>query len=88
MELQWHQGLNIAVEAMAHLVKRVPDAELHLCGGGARMQDDLIDQARRLGIADKVKFLGSVRLKRIPDIVANADVGIVPKRADSFGNEA
>ena len=27
-------------------------------------------------------------MDQIPDIIANADLGIVPKRADSFGNEA
>jgi glycosyltransferase involved in cell wall biosynthesis len=29
-----------------------------------------------------------VPLERIPDVIANADLGVVPKRADSFGNEA
>ncbi|BDC53140.1 hypothetical protein F183_A54550 (plasmid) [Bryobacterales bacterium F-183] len=87
---QWHQGLEIAIEAMALLRDRVPDAELHLYGGGggAKTIDNMMEQARRLGIGDRVKFLGSVPLQKIPDIVANADIGIVPKRADSFGNEA
>jgi glycosyltransferase involved in cell wall biosynthesis len=29
-----------------------------------------------------------VRVKEIARIMANADLGVVPKRADSFGNEA
>ena len=35
-----------------------------------------------------MRFLGSVPLDRMPEIMANADVGVVPKRADGFGNEA
>ena len=35
-----------------------------------------------------VKFCGGVSLDRVADVIANADLGVVPKRADSFGNEA
>jgi glycosyltransferase involved in cell wall biosynthesis len=31
---QWHQGLDIAVKALARLRQRVPNAEFHLYGGG------------------------------------------------------
>ena len=30
----------------------------------------------------------SVSIDRIAEVIANADLGVVPKRADSFGNEA
>jgi glycosyltransferase involved in cell wall biosynthesis len=87
---QWHQGLDIAVRALARVRERVPGAELHLYGGGggARAKSDLLRLAEELGLDGSVKFPGSVRLHDIPVVVANADVGIVPKRADSFGNEA
>ena len=42
----------------------------------------------RLGLHDSVKFCGSESLERIADVISNADLGVVPKRADSFGNEA
>ncbi len=32
--------------------------------------------------------MGHVGLEDIAGVIANADVGVVPKRADSFGNEA
>ena len=84
---QWHQGLDVAIEAFAKIKDQVPNAELHLYGGG-NIQPDLIGLADQLGLKDKVKFCGSISLDRIPDVIANADLGIVPKRADSFGNEA
>lgn len=87
---QWHQGLDIAVRALARVREKVPEAELHLygSGGGARAKSDLLRLAKELGLNGSVKFPGSVQLHEIPELVANADVGIVPKRADSFGNEA
>lgn len=65
----------------------MPNAELHLYGGGPA-KDDLVRLASQLGLSEKVKFLGSVSLSAVPDVIANADLGIVPKRANSFGNEA
>lgn len=84
---QWHQGLDIAIEAFARLQERVPNAEFHIYGGG-NLQPDLLRLAESLGLKDRVKFCGSVSLEEVADIMANADMGVVPKRADSFGNEA
>jgi glycosyltransferase involved in cell wall biosynthesis len=84
---QWHQGLDIAIEALAEVRKRVPNVELQLYGGG-RMEPELRGLADRLGLNGSVRFFASVPLDRMPEIMANADVGVVPKRADGFGNEA
>jgi glycosyltransferase involved in cell wall biosynthesis len=35
-----------------------------------------------------VRFFPTLPVRQVADIMANADLGIVPKRADSFGNEA
>ena len=86
---QWHQGLDIAIEAFAQIKSKVPNAELHLYGGGGGDQKvDLTKLAEQLGLNESVKFCGGVSLDHIPQVIANADLGIVPKRADSFGNEA
>jgi glycosyltransferase involved in cell wall biosynthesis len=86
---QWHQGLDIAIEAFARIRSKVPNAELHLYGGGGGDRGiDLARLAQQLGLDGSVKFCGGVALDQIPQVIANADLGIVPKRADSFGNEA
>ncbi|MGJ5813858.1 glycosyltransferase [Paludibaculum fermentans] len=87
---QWHQGLEIAVEALAKIRETAPHVELHLYGGGggADAVTHLSQLADRLGLNGSVKFCGTVPLHEIPQVIANADLGIVPKRADSFGNEA
>jgi glycosyltransferase involved in cell wall biosynthesis/peptidoglycan/xylan/chitin deacetylase (PgdA/CDA1 family) len=84
---QWHQGLDIAIEAFSLLKDKVPNAELHLYGGGP-MEADLVRLVARLGLTERVKFCGGISLEGIANLIANSDLGIVPKRADSFGNEA
>ncbi len=84
---QWHQGLDLAIEAFAVVRQRVKNAEFHIYGGGDE-KTELIALTDRLGLNDAVKFCGSVSLESIADVISNADVGVVPKRADSFGNEA
>ena len=84
---QWHQGLDVAIKAFALIMDKVRNAEFHLYGGGG-VEADLVRLATKLGLDGKVPFCGSLPLDQIPDVIANADLGVVPKRADSFGNEA
>lgn len=88
---QWHQGIEIAIEALPIIHREVGNVELHLYGGGAggsRTRERLTQLAEYHGVGGSVRFFASVSLQEIPEIVVNADIGIVPKRADSFGNEA
>jgi glycosyltransferase involved in cell wall biosynthesis len=85
--LQRHQGLDIAIRAFARIAPQAPKAEFHIYGGG-NMKPELQTLVKELGLSDRVIFFESVTLRQIAGIVANADLGIVAKRADSFGNEA
>jgi len=86
---QWHQGLDIAIEAFVHFKRKVPNAEFHLYGGGNdRVETELKELVRRLDLEESVKFCGGISLDRMASLLANADLGVVPKRADSFGDEA
>jgi glycosyltransferase involved in cell wall biosynthesis len=86
--LQWHQGVDIAIEAFARVKPRIPNAEFHIYCGSGVIQGDLQDLTRRLGVEESVKFFKAVPLDQMAQVIANADLGVVPKRADSFGNEA
>jgi len=87
--VQWHQGLDIAIEAFARVKTEVPNAEFHIyCGAGGDREMELREQARRLDLEGSVKFCGGISLDKVAQLIANADLGVVPKRADSFGNEA
>jgi glycosyltransferase involved in cell wall biosynthesis len=85
--LHWHQGLDIAIDAFALIKDRVPNSEFHIYGGGDE-KAELIRRVDRLNLADRVKFCGGASLDGIADIIANSDMGVVPKRANSFGDEA
>lgn len=85
--LQWHQGLDIALRAFRRVSRELPQVEFHIYGDG-NMKPSLIALASELGFDGRVKFFDPVRVKEIARVMANADLGVVPKRADSFGNEA
>ncbi|HEY5814599.1 MAG TPA: glycosyltransferase [Terrimicrobiaceae bacterium] len=85
--LQWHQGLDIAIRAFAKVSKELPSAEFHIYGEGPE-KGRLIDLARSLELSDKVLFFRSLPVREIRSLMAKADLGVVPKRASSFGNEA
>ena len=85
--LQWHQGLDIAIRAMPAVLRKIPDAEFHIHGDGNR-KDELVQLTRDLGLTDKVRFFEPRPVSEIARVMSQADLGVVPKRADSFGNEA
>ena len=86
---QRHQGLDIRIRAFSQFRKTVPNAEFHLYGtGNETLEAELRTLVRELGLEESVKFFKIVSLDKIVDVIANADLGVVPKRADSFGNEA
>ena len=85
--LQWHQGVDIALRSFQIVSRQAPEAEFHIYGDG-NMKQDLIKLSRELGLEGKVKFFNPIPVRGIVEVMADADLGVVPKRADSFGNEA
>jgi glycosyltransferase involved in cell wall biosynthesis len=85
--LQWHQGLDIGIRAFQHVSARLPHAEFHIYGDG-NMKHSLVELTKELGLEKRVLFFEPLPVRKIAEIMANADLGVVPKRADSFGNEA
>ena len=84
---QWHQGLDIAIEAFQTFLKAIPGAEFHVYGNGDQ-KERLLELVESLGLQNSVKFLAAVPALQVPDLLCTADLGVVPKRANSFGNEA
>jgi glycosyltransferase involved in cell wall biosynthesis len=85
--LQWHQGVDIAIRAFAKLRARLPQSEFHIYGDGI-MKPELVALAQGMGVAEHIHFFEPLALSEIARVMAEADLGVVPKRADSFGNEA
>jgi len=85
--LQWHQGVDIVIKAFPHVLEHCPTAEFHIYGDGGVIHE-LKELVRQLGLEKKVIFCAPVSVNKIPQILADSDAGVVPKRNDSFGNEA
>lgn len=85
--LNQHQGLDLAIEAVA-LVRTVhPDVELEIWGEGPE-KERLREQIKDLGLETYVRLRGTRPIEEIAQVMANADLGVVPKRNDSFGGDA
>jgi glycosyltransferase involved in cell wall biosynthesis len=85
--LQWHQGLDIAIRAFRRILAATPRAEFHIYGDG-NMKESLVALSQELGLNGSVRFFDPLPVRDIAGVMANADLGVVPKRADSFGDEA
>ena len=85
--LNWHQGLDLAVRAFASVKERIPRAEFHIYGQGD-VKESLKRMAADLGLEGRVFFHDMLPKEKIADVMANVDLGVVPKRNDSFGGDA
>jgi glycosyltransferase involved in cell wall biosynthesis len=85
--LNWHQGLDIAVRAFGKVANEIPNAEFHIYGKG-ETRDLLEKLIAQLKLKDRVFLHDPLPKERIAEVMADADLGVVPKRNDSFGGEA
>lgn len=85
--LNQHQGLDIAIRAFDLVKTKLPGAEFHIYGEGP-CQNSLRQLAEALKLDGRVVFKGFLSTREISRIIEEADLGVVPKRKDGFGNEA
>lgn len=75
-----YEGLDLLLEAFPHILEQAPDVRILLVGGGPQAER-LEEQARRLGVADRVVFTGRVphdRVQRYYDLV---DLLVYPRHS-------
>ncbi len=85
--LNWHQGVDIAVRAVAKAAVAIPEIQLHIFGEGSA-GTEIKQLIVSLRLADRVFLNPPLPQREIAAIMANADLGVVPKRNDSFGGDA
>lgn len=78
------KGLDVLVRAVAQLVRAGLPVRLVLAGDGPR-RGQLERLVGRLGIEDRVEFLGEVAHERVPEVLATFDVFALPSSAEGFG---
>ena len=85
--LSRHQGLDLAVDAVAGLRDEIPELRLTLIGDGPE-RENLKRQVKQLGVEDRISMRGMIPMEEVAQVMTAIDLGVVPKRADTFGNEA
>jgi len=76
-------GLDIAIRAFGEANKRMPGAEFWILGNGPEKKS-LEDLARKVGLQEKVKFLGNVLPQEVPQWLNCCDAGVLATRRDVF----
>jgi glycosyltransferase involved in cell wall biosynthesis len=85
--INWHQGLDIAVKAFDKIAGKYPDLEFHIYGDGPS-KNEIDNLIQSLGLQKRVFLKGLVPFEKVPELMSDCDIGIIPKRNDSFGGEA
>lgn len=85
--INWHQGLDLAIRAFERISNQVPHVDFHIYGEGP-LKQDLVALVQELNLESRVFFHKPIALREMAKVIEAADLGIVPKRNDNFGNEA
>lgn len=73
----------ILLSAFSRVSERFPEAELLVVGDGP-LQDNLQQTAVDLGIADSVRFTGTVSRTQVYKYLATSDVFVIPSLSEGF----
>ena len=76
-------GLEVALRAVAHCRKEIPDIEFQIVGAGEDVRR-LSGLTQELGLSDCVEFKPGVPVEQLPAILNEAAVGVIPYAADAF----
>jgi glycosyltransferase involved in cell wall biosynthesis len=85
--LNWHQGVDLVIRAMALLRDSVPQLRFLIIGDGPE-RDKLQAMVKQQSLESRVSLLRMIPLEQVAEVMATVDLGVVPKRRNSFGNEA
>jgi len=85
--LNWHQGVDRAIAAVAQLRYKLPNLKFLIVGDGPD-REKLKAMVKEQGLQDLVQITSTVPMEAVAATMAAVDLGVVPKRKDSFGDEA
>jgi glycosyltransferase involved in cell wall biosynthesis len=79
-----HKAVDVQIDAVADCIRAGLDVRLVVIGDG-RLQDELQERARGLGLGDRVHFLGRLLAgKAVRDELDRADVFVLPSRTEGL----
>jgi glycosyltransferase involved in cell wall biosynthesis len=85
--MYYHRGLDILLEAIPIVIKKIPDAKFVLLGSGTEM-----DKLKKIVLENKlensVEFKGWIKRDNIPKNISDASIGIGPLRLTDVTSRA
>lgn len=78
------KALDVLLEAFGRIAARFPDLTLVLVGDGP-LRSELEDLASRLGLGERVRFLGARGRRETIALLRGCDLFVLPSRAEPFG---
>lgn len=82
--LQYYKGLHVFIVAAKRILKRYSNAEFVIAGEGGE-KEKLIKFAEKLGVADKVKFVGKVAEEEKVQLFQKAWIFVNPSLMEGWG---
>ena len=82
--LAHEKGFDLAITAFGMILPRFPRARLVIAGNGA-IREQLERQAADHGLSHAVDFVGWVAPDRVPGLLNDATVVMIPSRSEGFG---
>jgi len=74
----------LLISAFARVLKVIPSAKLAIAGSGQE-EDNLSQQIKDLNITDSVFMMGNLPKERVAQLMAAANVFVLPSKIESFG---
>ncbi len=75
------KGLGVLFESMQSLIGEHPNLSLTVVGDGPH-REDLANRAAAMGLGDRVEFVGAKSQSEVVDILAKADLFVLPSYAE------
>ena len=82
--LSWEKGLFDLLRAFVQVRAQIHDAVLDLVGSG-KLKDELLQEARDLGIKDCVNFVGSKNLDELVPLFYDSVAMVLPSHSEPWG---
>lgn len=79
---EWVYGSDLILPSISNLVNDHLNPELWVVG---KVSDKFKDQARKLGLENRIKYFGQVEHKRIAEIMPKIGILLLPSRFETFG---
>ena len=77
------KGFDVALAAFARIAGRFSELRLIVAGDGPD-RSKLENQARELGVSDRVDFLGWIEPDAVPTLLNSASIVLMPSRSEGF----